>query len=185
MNEKSSPSNTAPLKSSAHSEDAPHGEWFLISNAKGGLYGYRWPDGDDEMYITRRVIECKDDHAFNGVPSFEDWLLPGIAKFLSGAYGFDTPSRIGFEDGHPCYGSLEGFPLGEWYTIAFTGGCVACYRFPEGVFLADGAWYPTGEDNGPPPAPLFYPEEYQDVIQFFVGSGGLESLDEGEGGLVR
>lgn len=183
MNEKYSPSKRVPLKSYAHYEDAPCGAWFLISNAKGGLYGDWWPDDDDEIYITRKVIESKDEHAFNGVPSFDVWLLPGIARFLSGKSGFDTPMRMKLEEGHPCYGSLEGFPLGEWHTIAFTGGCVASYRFPEGVFLADGAWYPTGECHGPPPEPLFYPEEYEDVVRFFAGKAGVEAFEEG--GLAR
>jgi hypothetical protein len=200
MNEKSSPSNRAPLKSYALSEDSPRGEWFLISHAKGSLYAYR--EGSSDIYISREVIAISavEDPSGKGLEHlvfFEEDALPGIAKFLSGTYGFDTPSHMVFEDGHPCYGSLEGFPLGEWYTIAFTGGCISCYRFDDGVFLADGVWYPAGEDEGPPPAPLIHPEEYQEAVLFFAGSGGLDSLaevgsdaeiepiDEEEGGLAR
>lgn len=70
MNEKSSPSNRAPLKSYAHSEDAPRGEWFLISNAKGGLYGYRWhEDGSPDLYISRRITEGREEHEFDEIPT--------------------------------------------------------------------------------------------------------------------
>lgn len=172
------------LKKYENYEDVPLGEWVLVSNARGGLYGHR--EDDDEIFICREVVDVQDDAEYHKLLAFEDWQLAGMAKFLSGKYGFDTPDKMGDDDGHPCYGSLEDAPPGSWWTIAFTGGCIACYRFPDGgVFLADGAWYPTGELHGPPPAPLFYPEEYRDVIQFFAGSGGLGSLDEVEGGLVR
>jgi len=173
------------FKKYSYHADVPCGEWVLISNARGGLYGYRWPDCDDEIYITRAVFNRQDEAAFNGQIMFDDDMLPGMAKFLSGKYGFDSPGKLDFDGGHPCYGSHEDVPLDSWYMSAFNGGCISCYRFPDGILLVDNAFYPAGEDHGPPPEPLFYLEEYPDVIRFFAGKDGLEALDEVEGGLAR
>ena len=171
------------LKKYDRHDEMPLDEWVIISNARGGLYGHR-EAGREEIYISREVVDVQDDDDYGKMIAFEDFQIPGIAKFLSGKYGFNTPDKMDDDDGHPCYGSLEDMNPGSWYTIAFTSGCVCGYLFPGGgVFLADGAWYPTGELHGPPPSPLFYPEEYEDVIRFFAGKAGLEAFEEG--GLAR
>lgn len=181
MNEKSSPSNTVPLKSYAHSEDAPHGEWFLISNAKGGLYGYRWHEEDaTDMYLTREVIDSRDEWEFNGVTNCELEFLPSLSRFLSGEHGIDgEPKWRDDEDGHPCFWSYKDFPSNSGCrVIGDTGGELKAYRNAHGVYLVDefklDKFSILEADEDPKDPPTFYYEELDDVVRFFAGmEGGL------------
>ncbi len=140
MNEKFSPSQKAPLKSYAHYEDAPRGEWFLISNAKGGLYGYRWhEEGATDMYLTREVIDSRDEWDFNGVTNCELEFLPSLSRFLSGEHGIDgEPKWRDDEDGHPCFWSYKDCPSNSGCrVIGDTGGELKAYRNAHGVYLVD------------------------------------------------
>jgi len=184
MNEKFSPSKRVPLKSYAHYEDAPRGEWFLISNAERGLYGYRWhkAGGINDMYFSRRVIDSRDDYAFNGVPVLDIHLFADIARFLSGKFGPDDVEEPCDEFGNVFAWSYKDIPESTDYeAIGALADWMFCYRDSKGVFFDAEMGEPPESDK----IPIFYYEEFEDVVRFLAGKDGLTPPAEGEGGLTR
>jgi hypothetical protein len=184
MNEKSSPSNRAPLKKYEHYEDVPRGEWFIISDIYGPLYGYRWhEDGSPDLYISRKITEGREEHEFGDIPSIEEGTLRGLARFLSGNYRvsedhvvFRGRGASVMDDGFPCFRSYTDIPAdGQddgWYTISGVGGGLCCHRGRLGIYIAEeppDAWGEGRMADDCNPDPTFYYMELHDVVRLFGG----------------
>jgi len=176
------------LKSYAHYEDAPRGEWFLISNAKGGLYGYRWhEEGSPDLYISRKITEGREDHEFDEIPSIEEGTLRGLARFLSGNYRVSEDHVVlrgrgasVMDDGFPCFRSYTDIPADRqddgWYTISGVGGGLCCHRGRLGIYIAEEPPDAWGEDRMADdcnPDPTFYYVELYEVVRFLGGKDAV------------
>jgi hypothetical protein len=188
MNEKSSPSNRAPLKKYEHYEDVPRGEWFIISEIRDPLYGYRWHEGGSpDLYISRKITEGREEHEFDDIPSIEEGTLRGLARFLSGNYRVSEDYRVfrgraasAMDDGFPCFRSYTDIPAdGQddgWYTISGVGGGLCCHRGRLGVYIAEeppDAWGEGRMADDCNPDPTFYYMELYDVVRFFGGKDAV------------